>query len=466
MYKFIVTVFLCFFLGCNTTKVNDSIEHEMWLSTADKQALFQEIEGGISQISTASGNPLIEINSSIFYQEMDGFGFSLTGGSSFHLYNMDTQNRLEILNELFGTGIGEIGISYLRISIGASDLDPSPFSYNDLPDGQTDVTLSNFSLEPDRVHLIPLLKEILEINPEIKILGSPWSAPVWMKTNNSTVGGSLNPEYYEVYANYFVKYIEGMEAEGISIDAITIQNEPQHGGNNPSMVMSSNEQKNFIKDYLGPIFEEENIDTKIIIWDHNADRPDFPINILNDPEAKQYVDGSAFHLYAGSISALSEVHESHPDKNIYFTEQWIGAPGNFSGDLAWHTSNLIVGATRNWSKNVLQWNLAADSNQDPHTNGGCDRCLGGLTIEGNSVTRNPAYYIIAHASKYVRPGSVRIESSEIAGLPNVAFKTPSNEVVLIVLNDSNTSQKAEVSVDDELYSISLPTGSVATLVFN
>lgn len=461
----IAIVIVLLMIGCKTTEPSSTLSPTMWLTTSNQQALFDEIEGGISPSSSISGNTMIEVNSSITFQEIDGFGFTLTGGSAFHIHNMDDEEKSELLNELFGQGDGKIGISYLRVSVGASDLDATPFTYNDLPLGQTDINLENFSLEPDQSHLIPVLKEILSINPDLKILGSPWSAPSWMKTSGSSIGGSLKVEYYEVYANYFVKYIEGMQAEGIKIDAITIQNEPQHDGNNPSMVMSSDEQKNFIKNYLGPAFEFVNIDTKIIIWDHNADRPDYPINILNDPDAKKYIDGSAFHFYAGNISALSEVHEAHPDKNIYFTEQWIGAPGNFSSDLAWHTRNLIVGATRNWSRNVLQWNLAADENQDPHTEGGCDRCLGGVTINGNNITRNPAYYIIAHASKFVRPGSVRISSNELNGLPNVAFKTPDNRLVLIVLNDTDGSKKVELSIDGDYFSISLNSGAVTTLVF-
>ena len=321
---------------------------------------------------------------------------------------MSAAARADLLQELFGTDNGEIGISYLRLSIGASDLDEAPFSYNDLPEEETDEKLEKFSLANDTVNLIPVLKEILEVAPEIKILGSPWSPPVWMKDNGDTRGGSLKEEYFEVYANYFVKYIESMEAEGITIDAITIQNEPLHPGNNPSLLMKADTQKKFIKNNLGPVFEKNNIKTKIVLYDHNADRPDYPISILDDPEAAKYVDGSAFHLYGGEIEALSEVHEAYPNKNIYFTEQWVGAPGNFAKEMEWHTENLIIGATRNWSRIVLEWNLAADENQQPHTDrGGCDRCLGAITISGDSVIREPAYYIIAQASKFVRPGSIR-----------------------------------------------------------
>jgi len=221
-----------------------------------------------------------------------------------------------------------------------------------------------------------------------------------MKTNGSSIGGSLKTDCYDVYARYFVKYIQEMQAEGITIHAITPQNEPLHGGNNPSMLMTASEQANFIKNYLGPAFQNAGLTTKIVIYDHNCDRPDYPLDILNDPDARKYVDGSAFHLYAGDISALSQVHYAYPDKNVYFTEQWVGGPSNFAGDLQWHIKNLIIGATANWSKVVLEWNLASDPYYNPHTNGGCTSCEGALTI-GATVIRNVSYYIIAHASKFV-----------------------------------------------------------------
>ncbi|MCK7556613.1 hypothetical protein MKQ70_16940 [Chitinophaga sedimenti] len=260
------------------------------------------------------------------------------------------------------------------------------------------------------------------MNPQLKILGSPWSAPTWMKTNNAFKGGSLKPEYYSVYAQYFVKYIQAMKAEGIAIDAITIQNEPLHGGNVPSMVMQPAEQADFIKNHLGPAFRAANITTKIILYDHNADRPDYPLAILADAQAAQYVDGSAFHLYGGPITALTQVHDAYPNKHVYFTEQWVGGPGNFGDDLRWHVSTLIIGATRNWSRNVLEWNLAADPDYKPHTDGGCTSCLGALTIANGGFVRNVAYYIIAHAAKFVRPGSVRVASNIEGGLENVAFQ--------------------------------------------
>ncbi|GAB2538210.1 glucosylceramidase [Spirosoma aerophilum] len=418
-----------------------------------------------SSDASANANATIHVDASKTFQTIDGFGYTLTGGSAMLLNRMDVAARKVLLQELFSTEGNGIGVSYLRVSIGASDLDERVFSYNDLPAGETDPTLAKFSLAPDQEHLIPILKQILAINPAIKILGSPWSPPTWMKSNGNSKGGSLKLEYYDAYARYFVKYIQGMQKQGIRIDAITIQNEPLHPGNNPSLLMLPAEQALFIKQNLGSAFKKAGIKSKIILYDHNADRPDYPLSVLNDPEARKYVDGSAFHLYAGPISALSEVHNAFPDKSLYFTEQWIGAPGNLKGDLAWHVRELIIGATRNWSRTVLQWNMAADPQQKPHTPGGCDQCLGALTINGNAVQRNPGYYNVAVASKFVRPGSVRIDTNLPKSLPNVAFKTPAGQLVLIVLNDSSSAQRFVIENSGNQAKAILPAGAVGTYVF-
>ncbi len=397
---------------------------------------------------------------------MDGFGFSLTGGSAANLIKMTPHARAAILRELFATDKNNIGINYLRISIGASDLNEKVFSYDDLPAGETDPDLKKFDLGPDKKDVIPILKEILKLNPSIKIMGSPWSPPVWMKNNKDTRGGNLLPEYYGSYATYFIKYIHEMRRQGIRIDAVTVQNEPLHPGNNPSLQMLAPEQALFVRDYLGPAFKKAGITTKIIIYDHNADRPDYPIQILNDTAARKFIDGSAFHLYGGKIVALADVHKAHPDKNLYFTEQWIGAPGNFAGDIPWHVENLIIGASRNWCKTVLEWNLASDAQYQPHTDrGGCDKCLGAITIDKDRVTRNPAYYIIAHAAKFVRIRSLRIQSNLLEGLPNVAFKTASGKKVLIVLNSSKEGKAFAIQYKGSSAVTQLPAGAVATYVW-
>lgn len=442
----------------------ERIDISCYLSTYDGLNKFKK-QNIDFYYSESENKPAIVVDPLSTYQTMDGFGFTLTGGSALHLKNMSASKRGELLNQLFKRNNENIGVSYLRISIGASDLDAAPFSYNDLSEGQTDEDMEYFSLAPDKEALIPVLKEILNINPALKILGSPWSPPTWMKTNGSTIGGELKKAYYPAYARYFVKYIQEMKKEGIQIDAITVQNEPLHAGNNPSLYMPAQDQAEFIKSNLGPAFEAANISTKIIIYDHNADNTEYPISILNDPDAKKYIDGSAFHLYGGDITNLSSVHNAHPDKNLYFTEQWIGAPGNFGEDMVWHTQNLIIGASRNWCRTVLEWNLASNSALEPHTDGGCDQCLGALTIDGDQVTYNPAFYIIAHASKFVEPGALRIESNIPTDLPNVAFKNTDGTIVNIVLNTSGAEKDFNIELDEKLVNIKLPSKAVATYVW-
>ncbi len=297
--------------GQSGTKTNQAASVRLWLTDPGNAIHF--VQQPSLPFSTGTQPAMtIHVNAGQTYQTIDGFGYTLTGGSALLLHQMKETDRTRLLRELFSTSGNGIGVSYLRVSIGASDLDERVFSYNDLPAGATDPTLAKFSLDPDRVHLIPMLKQMLSINPALKIMGSPWSPPVWMKTNGNAKGGSLKREYYDAYARYFVKYIQGMAKEGIRIDAITIQNEPLHPGNNPSLLMLPAEQALFIKQSLGPAFKAANLKTKIILYDHNADRPDYPITVLNDPEARKYIDGSAFHLYAGPISALSEVHNAYP----------------------------------------------------------------------------------------------------------------------------------------------------------
>jgi glucosylceramidase len=448
----------------DTTHLQFKTDVSYWLTTPDKIALLQK--QNVSLLFNAGTNqyPTINADEAVAYQVMDGFGFSLTGGSAYLINKLPAANREALLKELFSSDSNSISISYLRISIGASDLSSSVFSYDDLPEGQTDVNLAHFSLAADKTDLIPVLKSILQINPKIKILGSPWSPPVWMKSNKSSVGGSLLPEYYPVYSKYLVRYITEMKSEGIPIDAITIQNEPLNPNNNPSLLMLASEQRDFIKNNLGPDFQSAAIATKIILYDHNCDHPEYATSILSDADAARYVNGSAFHLYAGNISALSQVHAAYPEKDVYFTEQWVGGPGNFAGDLKWHIQNLVVGATRNWSKNVLEWNLASDAAYNPHTNGGCTQCEGAITIDA-SITRNVSYYIIAHASKFVPAGSVRIASNMPDNLPNVAFKIPDGRIVLIVLNSGSSPQSFNIGFNGKLAATSLPNGAVATYIW-
>jgi len=435
---------------------------DFWLTKGNQSVLLAKQSGTLGFGTTANGYANIEVNVAQKYQTIDGFGYTLTGGSVDVINQLNAAKRTALLQELFGNGENSIGVSYIRISIGASDLNATPFTYNDLAAGETDLNLEKLSLEKDK-NLIAMLKEIVAINPKILILATPWSAPIWMKDVASFKGGKLKTEYYDVYAKYFVKYIQQMKAEGITIDAVTPQNEPLHDGNNPSMYMSAADQGSFIKNSLGPAFKAANLNVKIIAYDHNCDNPNYPKAILADADAFPFIDGSAFHLYAGDISALTNVYNSYPTKNVYFTEQWTSSEGSFDGDLKWHLRNVIIGSMRNYSKNALEWNVANNQNFGPHTDGGCTMCKGAITItSADSFQRNVAYYIIAHASKFVPMGSTRIESNSGGSLQNVAFITPSGSKVLIVENDGSATETFNIKFNGKWVTTSLEGGSVGT----
>jgi O-glycosyl hydrolase len=437
-----------------------------WLTKGNQTVKLQKQPTALLFAQADNQYLTIETDERDTFQTIEGFGYTLTGGSAQVMNQLAPATKKAILQELFGSDSNAISISYLRLSIGASDLNATPFTYNDMPLGQSDPQLTKFSLAPDMAELVPLLKEILQINPTIKIMASPWSAPVWMKDNGSFKGGSLQPQYYEVYAQYFVKYIQQMKALGISIAAVTPQNEPLHPGNTPSMLMTAAQQAGFIKNNLGPAFQKAKIAANIVIYDHNCDNPQYPLSILNDPAAKQFVHGTAFHLYAGDIHVLSDLHNAHPDRDIYFTEQYTSSTGDFDGDLKWHLKNVIIGSMRNWSKNALEWNLANDAGFGPHTIGGCSVCKGAITVDGSStITRNVGYYIIAHASKFVPPGSVRLGSNISGNLHNVFFKTPAGKRVLVVENDGETPVTFNIKYRDKWATAALDGADVATYIW-
>ena len=439
----------------------------VWLTKADRSALLAEQSSKLAFSSAAPTGQIIDVNSGKTYQTIDGFGYALTGGSAMLIHHMSADKRAALLHNLFTTEGDGIGVSYLRLSVGSSDMNDHVYSYDDLPEGQTDPDMQHFSLAPDEVDVIPVLKEILAINPKIKILASPWSAPLWMKTNGEAQGGVLLPEYFPTYAKYWVKYIQGMQAHGITIDTLTIQNEPLNEKNTPSMLMLDSEQDDFIAHDLGPAFQKAGIKTKILLYDHNLDHPAYVLSILKDPDARKYVAGSAWHLYGGKVDAMTQVHNAYPDKGIYFTEQSVTErPDTPTLNMAKPVAGIIIGVTRNWAKNVLLWNLAADPNAGPHTdNGGCPVCYGALTIDGDNVTRLLAYYVLGHASKFVPAGSVRIDSNDLDTLPNVAFKTPDGKEVLIISNPTDSTQNFAVREKGSSFTTSLDAGSVGTYVW-
>ncbi len=441
-------------------------EARMWLTTPDRTALVAPQAAALHFSPKTGQLPALTVDDAQRFQSIDGFGFALTGGSAQLLMRMSPPKRAALLKELFTTGDDGIGVSYLRLSIGSSDMNERVFSYDDLPPGETDVGMAKFDLGPDRADVIPVLKEILAIRPEIKILGSPWSPPAWMKTNNDVKGGELKPEFYGAFAKYFVKYIEAMRAEGIAIDAITIENEPLNPKNTPSMAMFAQQQDTFVARDLGPAFQKTGIRTKILLYDHNPDVLSYALSILGDSAASKYVDGTAFHLYGGDASLLTQVHDAFPKKNLYLTEQSVTQWRSGPLGIAEPVRSVMIGATRNWCRNVLLWNLAADPQNGPHTNnGGCTGCSGAITLDGDSATKNVAYYVLEHFSQFVPPGSVRVASSEMEQLASVAFVTPQHKVVLVVSNTANFPKSFAVKYHDTFFETMLPSESVGTFVW-
>ncbi len=442
----------------------------VWLTKGNKTRLLSH-EPDITISSTGSGYPEIVIDTAARYQEIEGFGASLTGSSAYLIDEiLDESEEQALLSDLFDRNAG-IGISYLRLTMGASDFSLSDFTYDDMPAGQTDFNLEHFALSQDLQDVVPVLKKIIEINTQINLMGTPWSPPAWMKTNGNLKGGKLRADCYSVYADYFVKYIQKMADEGITITAITPQNEPlYYSANYPCMEMQPNEQLAFIKNQLGPKFLEAGIAARIILYDHNWDRPDYPITILDDATARNFIAGSAFHAYAGDVSAMTTVHNAHPDKGLYFTEISGGAwATDFAGNLMWNMKNIFIGTTENWSKCALLWNLALDQNWGPQNNG-CSDCRGVVTINNPSgqITKNEEYYSIAHFSKFVIPGAVRILSNPSQALINtgsVAFQNPDGSKVLVISNYGNETKTFGVKQGKNNFSYSIEGQSVATIIW-
>ena len=420
--------------------------------------------------------PTIEIDDTRTFQPIEGFGFALTGGSAFLLAGLAAVDRAALLQELFGLTDASVGLSCLRLTIGASDLGRRDFSYWGRRRGTAH--LAGFNLGAGDADVVPVLQQILRINPAVKIIASPWSAPPWMKTNDSFVAGSLKPEYYSAYAQYFVQYVQAMRRHGIHVSAVTPQNEPHNPKNEPSMVMTAMEQAEFIKGYLGPELRKGSPRTEILCWDHNCDEPEYPLTVLADAEARAYIGGVAWHLYNGPPEAMSKVREQYPAQKVYFTEQWVSARDDFMGALRWHTKNIIIGALRNWCRTALEWNLASDPEYALHTRRGAVGALGGITIGttikrhrgavggvavGATIKRNPGYYLMAHSARFIRPGSVRVYSSEVDPLPNVACLTPDSRMVTVVMNDSDHTRCFRVQHQDACATLELGAGDVATL---
>ena len=457
---------------------------EGWV-THDAQLVLQPLQPvAFSKAPPQEALPTIVVDDSRTFQPIEGFGFALTGGSAYLLAGLPSADRADLLRELFGMHEESVGLSCLRVSIGASDLGRKDFNYWGLRRGTMHPDIARFNLSAGDREVVPVLQEILQINPALKIIASPWSAPPWMKTNGSYVGGRLKPEFYAEYARYFVTYVEMMRGHGIHVSAVTPQNEPHNPKNEPSMVMFATEQADFIKGYLGPALRKNAPETEILCWDHNCDEPDYPLTVLGDAEARAYISGVAWHLYRGSPEAMSKVRAHYPAQKVYFTEQWVSAHDDFMGALRWHTKNVIIGTLRNWSRTALEWNLASDPRFSLHTPRGAVGALGGVTIGatikhrrgateppggvtiGAAIKRNPGYYLMAHSARFIRPGSVRVYSSEVDLLPNAACRTPDSRMVMLVMNDGDGAIRFRVQHRGTHATLELGAGEVATFRWN
>ena len=479
--------------SCNESKNNvvgipsesvSTSDVDLNVPIAEQSWLFEKVPLKFNDTEEVSSYT-INLDSTVAFQQIDGFGAAFTGSTCYNLLQMSANKRKELLEETFDPKDG-MGYSYIRISIGCSDFSLSEYTYCDTPG------IENFAIQEEEIkYIFPILREILTINPKVKIMASPWTPPRWMKVNNlkelkpynSWTSGQLNPKYYEDYATYFVKYIHAMEKEGFEIESITIQNEPLNRGNSASLFMTWQEQLEFIKTALGPKFKENNIQTKIILYDHNynydSEKPDtkdqgqYPLKIYEDEEASQYVDGSAYHAYGGDKREMLKIHNARPDKNLYFTEISIGLWGNgysFGDDLMWNLKEVGIGTLNNWSKAAIVWNFMLDENHGPYRPGGCNICLGAIDIDSSdydSYTKNSHYYDMAHLSKVIKPGGYRIKSSDlnIEGLYYVASKNPDKPYGFVALNTQSKEQSITIDDGVNTFNYNIPPKAVASLLW-
>lgn len=454
-----LSTMLLILVGCQKKSIQ-SYTFTPYLTAGDKSALLQE---GIS-IQTDEANPSIykiTVDTKKKYQTIDGFGAAMSESAAYVLSNLNESKRNEVMEALFGES--GIGIDFVRIPMGASDFALNNYTYNDLTSG-TDLTLEQFSIQRDLLYVVPRLQQALALNPDLKLMGSPWSAPAWMKSPQKLNGGSLNPIYHAAYADYFVKFIEAYDALGLPIYAITPQNEPLHETSGyPSMLMTVAQQINFLK-VLGPKFEENQIDTKIIGYDHNWDNTFYPQALLNNEDIKPYLDGVAFHCYAGSYTAQQTIQTNHPDRDIWFTEcsggRWAT---NFGSNISWNLENVFLGSLNYGSRSVLLWNLALDT-QDGPQNGGCTNCRGVVTVDGtDSFTLNEEYYMIGHFSKFIDKDARRVDAKSTS--PNLltgAYLNPDGSLVIVAHNKTNADMLIQVDINGHLFNYSLKRMSTVT----
>ncbi|MBP9003805.1 MAG: glycosyl hydrolase [Candidatus Hydrogenedentes bacterium] len=429
---------------------------EKWLTTPDLKAALSRQDGPKLEPARKTKLSVIEINPSARYQEILGMGASFDHASCENLTKLSPEARAEAMIRLFDPDKG-IGMNLMRLCIGASDFIGEPYyTYCDLPEGEKDPEMTRFSIEKDRAYVLPLIKEALRINPSLKFFASPWSPPAWMKDTGRLEGGRLLPEFYPAFAKYLARFIQAYEAEGIPIYAITVQNEPRmNDPNYPTCVWTGEEQRDFIRDHLGPLFRELNLTTRVWCWDHNWNLPEFPIAVLSDPAAAQYVDGTAFHLYEGRVETQSKIREMFPDKHIYFSEGSVfGARGAVK----------LASILQNWARSYNFWVVLLDEHRKPNRGPHSASATCVELLDDGSLRWNYDYYMYGQFMKFILPGAVRIGVSgpEARTIGYVATRNPDGALVLVVANAGREPWEFAVTHGNRQFRDTLPAGAVAT----
>lgn len=455
--------------GSPAAPANDRAIH-VWLSRADTDIRLQPQPDTAS--SPVAALPVdIVIDTSTRYQTIAGFGAAITDASAILIQQaMSPAQRDALLRELFGAAPG-LGLSLTRLSIGASDFSTLHYSLDDVVAGATDPDLAHFSIDANRDDVIPTVRAALAIRPTLRVMASPWSAPAWMKTSDSLIGGSLRPEFEPVFARYLLRYVDAYAAQGIPIFALTLQNEPAfEPGDYPGMRMPAAQRARVIAQHLGPALAQRTNPPLLFDWDHNWNHPEEPLRVLADPAAAPFVAGVAWHCYEGRIEAQSRVHTAFPTKDAWLTEcsggEWEPVR---SGGLLWLTRNVVLAAVRHWARGVVLWNLALDPQHGPHL-GGCGNCRGVVTIDPatGAVQRNDEYYALAHFSRFVRDGAVRIDSGAAHhDIAHIAFQNRDDgSIVLVVVNSADAERRFSVHQADTAFQYALPPRSIATLTWH
>jgi glucosylceramidase len=432
-----------------------------WVTSGAQR--FAGFEAPRWQKAAASASLDIRIDPASRRQKVLGFGAAFTDAACYLFSQLPAQGRQELIGEFFGPD--GLRLSVARTCIGSSDYSRSVYSYDDTP--EPDPELKHFSIEHDRAYILPSLRTARELNPELFLFSSPWSPPGWMKAGGSMLGGSMHKAYFAAYAQYFVRFLEAYAAEGVKIDAVTIQNETDtdQDGKMPACLWGQEYEIDFIKTFLGPALEHASLDTKIWILDHNYNLWGRALDELSDPEVNKYVDGVAWHGYAGTADAMTRVHKAFPGKSAYWTE---GGPDYTMPDYTteWGTwSQTFTGVLRNWGRCLVGWNLALDEQGKPNI--GPFSCGGVVTIDSRTqrITRSGQYWAFAHYSKAIRRNArVLASHGQLTGVEHVALENPDGSRVLILTN-LGEARTVDCGLDSSALQVRMPRDSVVTLVW-